>query len=177
MEPYELVSREKILSAKIIDVYSDKITLPNGKTTIREIVERGNSAAILAILPDKSLLFVRQYRHATGSHQIEIPAGMLDDGEEPMEAAKRELEEETGYKAGRIWPLFDFYTSIGFCTERCYLFAADQLEIGIPNPDEDEFVEIIRISPEEALRKAYAGDFHDAKTIMAILAVQDILRQ
>ncbi|MDR1209632.1 MAG: NUDIX hydrolase [Clostridiales bacterium] len=169
MRPYEILASECLIKANIVDLYRDTILLPNGKTTTREVVRRGRAAAVIAALHSGEILFVRQYRHATGDFQLEIPAGMLEEGEDPAAGAARELEEETGYRPGKIRELFSFYSCIGFCDEVLHLFLAEDLTSGTPNPDEDEFVVVETYPKEEALRKVLSGEIRDAKTIAGVL--------
>ncbi|GIP32302.1 NUDIX hydrolase [Paenibacillus sp. J2TS4] len=162
---------EKIFEGKVISLQVDRVRLPNGETAAREIVRHPGAVCILALLDDK-MLVVEQYRKPLGRSQVEIPAGKLDPGEEPVDAAKRELEEETGYRCGSIRPISSFYTSPGFADELLHLFVAEDLVPGEAKLDEDEFLDCEALTLEEA--KQYIADcrISDAKTIAAVYAWQ-----
>ena len=139
---YELKNSRTEFEGHICSVKIDEIVLPNGKTAKREIVVRGNAAAVVPVDNDGKIILIRQYRHATGKEVLEIPAGMLEDNEDPELCAVRELEEETAYKAGKITKICSMYASIGFCTEILYLYIAEDLSEGKLNLDPEEFIEI-----------------------------------
>ncbi|MCM3126489.1 NUDIX domain-containing protein [Paenibacillus provencensis] len=165
----ETVSSKEIFDGKIISLQVDTVKLPNGQTGTREIIKHPGAVAVLALKGDK-MLVVDQYRQALGRTQVEIPAGKLDPGEDPMEAAGRELREETGYHAPELKPLPAFYTSPGFADEIIYLFMAEQLEAGSMQPDEDEFLEVLEVTLDEAYELIREGRISDAKTIVAVYA-------
>lgn len=165
------IETKPIFDGKIIKLQVDTVTLPNGSTATREIVRHPGAVAVLAIKEDK-MLVVEQYRKPLGRNQVEIPAGKLDPGEEPIVAAMRELAEETGYRADHLIPLGSFYTSPGFADEIIHLYAADQLIAGEAHTDEDEFLEVDEMTLEEAFAAMRAGRISDAKTINAMYAWQ-----
>ncbi|WP_040951281.1 NUDIX hydrolase [Gorillibacterium massiliense] len=171
--PFEEITTEckPIFKGKIISLDVETVRLPNGESATREIVRHPGAVCVLAIL-DGKLLVVEQYRKALGKNLVEIPAGKLEPGEDPLEAAKRELEEETGYSCGSMRKLFTFYTAPGFCDEKIHLYLAEHLQAGEAHPDEDEFLEIMSLTPEEAERFIAEGRIEDAKTIMAVQAWQ-----
>ncbi|SFS82738.1 NUDIX hydrolase [Paenibacillus sp. BC26] len=160
---------EPIFDGKIISLQVDTIELPDGKTATREIVRHPGAAAVLALIDDK-MLVVEQYRKPMEKFQIEIPAGKLDAGEDPMVAAARELEEETGYRAGKLRPLSAFYTSPGFADEKLYVYLAEELVKGESAPDEDEFLAVEAITFEQAQQYMKKERISDAKTILAVYA-------
>ncbi len=115
------------------------------------------------------MILVRQYRHATGKELLELPAGTREEGEDPIDTAKRELEEETGYRAARIRRLADFYTAPGFTDELMHLYEATGLTPGEQRLDEDEFIEVVHVHRDDALEMIRDGRIEDAKTIIGLL--------
>lgn len=160
---------EPVFQGRIISLQVDTVQLPNGKTATREIVRHPGAAAVLAIIDDR-MLVVEQYRKPMEKFQVEIPAGKLDPGEDPMAAAARELVEETGYSAGKLRPLSAFYTSPGFADEKLYVYIAEELTKGDSAPDEDEFLNVEAITLEQALQYIKEERISDAKTILAVYA-------
>ncbi len=168
---YEVLESKVTHEGKIVKITVDKLRMPDGSEAYRETVIRGkNAAAVLAVDNDGSLIFVRQYRHAFGEMLLEIPAGVLEDGEEPEEGVLRELEEETGKKAETLEFLCEMYPTVGYCTEKIQLFIATDMTEGQQKLDADEFLEIEKYTPEEAVEMIYKGEIKDGKTIAAIFA-------
>jgi ADP-ribose pyrophosphatase len=163
------ISTEPIFEGKIITLQVDHVQLPNGEIATREIVKHPGAVAVLALLGDK-MIVVEQYRKPLEKSQVEIPAGKLEKGEAPLDAARRELEEETGYRCGTIRHISSFYTSPGFADELLHLYAAEQLVPGDARPDEDEFIECEAITLEQAQQYIREQRISDAKTIMAVYA-------
>lgn len=168
---YEVLESKVTHEGKIVKITVDKLRMPDGSEAYRETVIRGkNAAAVLAVDNDGSLIFVRQYRHAFGEMLLEIPAGVLEDGEEPEKGVLRELEEETGKKAETLEFLCEMYPTVGYCTEKIQLFIATDLTEGQQKLDADEFLEIEKYTPEEAVEMIYKGQIKDGKAIAAIFA-------
>jgi len=165
---YETVSSKTVFKGKLIDVCHDVIKLPDGKEALREIVHHAPAAAVLPVDADGKLILVRQYRHSVSDMTLEIPAGILDKDEEPATGAARELEEETGVRAGKLTQIFTFYSSIGFCNEELSVYLAEDLMQTSQNLDPDEFVTIERYTPDEAFKMISDGKIIDSKTIAAI---------
>lgn len=165
------VSTEPIFQGRVISLQVDTVKLPNGELAKREIIKHPGAVAVLAIKDDR-MLVVEQYRKPLEKSQVEIPAGKLDPGEEPLEAAKRELEEETGFKAGSIQHICSFYTSPGFANEILHLYVAEDLTKGEVRLDEDEFLECESITLEQAKQYILEQRISDAKTITAVYAWQ-----
>jgi ADP-ribose pyrophosphatase len=163
------LSTEPIFTGKIISLQVDKVQLPNGQTATREIVKHPGAVAVLA-LHDNKMIVVEQYRKPLERSQVEIPAGKLDAGENPLDAALRELEEETGYRSDSIRLISSFATSPGFADEIIHLYIAENLVQGESRPDEDEFLECEAITLEEAQQYIREQRINDAKTIMAVYA-------
>ncbi len=165
----ESKNRQQIYSGKIIKVYKDIVKLPNEKFAEREIVLHNECSAVLAINNDK-IIFVRQYRWPIKNYSLEIPAGIMEDGESPEDCAYRELQEETGFIPNKLSLMFKMHSSIGFCNELINIFLAHDLSIGKQNLDEDEFIQIENYSLSDARKMITTGEITDAKTIAAIFA-------
>lgn len=161
------ISTESVFQGKIISLQVDQVELPNGKTAPREIVRHPGAVAVLALV-DGKLLVVEQYRKPLERSQVEIPAGKLEKGEDPLEAAGRELEEETGYHANRLRLITSFATSPGFADEIIHLFVAEELTAGTANPDDDEFLDVESLTLEQAKQYIAEGRICDSKTLMAV---------
>ena len=167
--------KEYKLSSKIIhlgrflDVRRDDVRLPNGKTTTREWINHPGAACIVPILPDGQIALIRQYRYPVLQEMIELPAGKLDPGESPEECAKRELEEEIGYKTGKLTYLTHIHPAIGFANEKMWLYLAEELEKTEGNTDHDEFVELIPATVANAVSMGWERKSTDVKTIIGIL--------
>ncbi len=156
---------------RIINLRVDTALLPNGSSATREVVEHPGGVCVAALTEDGYLLFVRQFRYPYQKVLLELPAGKLDPGEDPLEAGKRELREETGAEAARYESLGELYPSPGYCGEIIHLYAATGLTFGQMSPDEDEFLEVEKIPLEEAARMVLDNEIADAKTQAAVLKV------
>lgn len=163
------VKSEKIFEGKIVNLRVDTVELENQKYAKREIIEHKSAACVLAVNEENKILLVKQYRKAIEDFIYEVPAGIINIAEEPQEGALRELEEETGYKAGKIKLLYEFYTSPGFSNEKVYLFEATDLVFTAVNFDEDECIETIEVSMDEAKKMIETGRITDSKTLIALL--------
>lgn len=165
----EKIASEGIFSGRVLDLYVDKVRLPDGGEAEREVVRHKGAAAALALGADGSAFFVRQFRYPVGGALLEVPAGKLDMGEEPLACAKRELLEECGLAAGTWLPMGAMWSSPGFCDEKIWLFAAKDLsELGA-RPDEGEFLESVKIPFGKAVEMALSGEIEDAKTQVLLL--------
>ena len=165
---------EKIYDGVIINLRRDKVTVQGG-TSYREIVEHNGGAVMAALTEDKKLVMVRQYRKPAGKVMLEVPAGKIDKGEKPLEAAVRELKEETGYTAEKVEFLTEFYPSVGYSEERLYLYLCTGLTPGETCFDENEAIEIEEIDLDRLFKMAMSGELDDAKTIIAILMVKALV--
>lgn len=152
----------KIMTVKLHDV------IANGIATKREIVHKGGAVAIVPLKEDGKVVMVRQYRIAVDEELLEIPAGLMDPGEEPLETAKRELKEETGYTAEKWTHMTEFYPTAGFCNEYIHIFLAEGLTPGETSFDETENIEMEDYSIEELLEMIKTGEVHDGKTVAGI---------
>lgn len=169
-KPYETIESETVFNGKIIDVKVDTISLPDGNTAKREVILRGDATAVVPIDENGNVILVEQYRHPVGDIVLEIPAGMLEEGEDPKVCAIRELEEETSFKAKDLIHITTMYPTVGFCTERLHIYLAKELEQGNFNFDDDEFIEVKKIPLDDAINMIYTGQIIDSKTIIGLLA-------
>lgn len=172
MQPEMILASRRVYQGRIINLRIDTVRTPGGIETIREIVEHPGAVALVALDAQDRVLLVRQYRAATQSETVEIPAGTLQRGEDPLECALRELAEETGYAAARIEPIGGLYPAPGLSTEYIHLFLATGLTRGTARPEADEHIEVEAVPWAEAVRRVRAGDVHDAKTMSALLLVE-----
>jgi ADP-ribose pyrophosphatase len=167
IEPEPTVRTETVFSGRLIDVRRDTVRLPNGTTTDREIVVHPEVIAVLPLLDDGRIVLVRQFRKAAEKVLLEVPAGGVDDGETPEDAVHREMVEETGYRVGSVKKLSSFYTSPGFTTELMHLYEARDLKLGDATEETDQ-IEVVLMTPEEALERVESDDVGDAKTLLAL---------
>ena len=169
-------SSETIYDGKILHVERWQVTCPNGRSATREIVVHKGAAAVVPVYPDGTTLLVRQHRVAVDRITLEIPAGKLDSvSEDPLDCAVRELEEETGLRAGRMTLLTSLLTTPGFCTEKIAIYLAQDLSQGQTHPDEDEFLSLVRMPLEEAVAMIMRGEIRDGKTICGLLMAKEAL--
>lgn len=165
----KLLERKHIYSGRIIEVTSDRVELPNGQETIREVVGHPGGAVAVAQLDDGRILFVRQPRYPLGLELLELPAGKLDPDEDPALTVLRELHEETGYVAARATHLSSFFTSPGFCSERLHLYHMCDLQRGQQKLEHDEMITIEKYHLSEAMEMIKDGRIQDAKTIIGLV--------
>jgi ADP-ribose pyrophosphatase len=168
------LSTQPIFSGKVISLQVDEVELPNGKKAKRELIKHPGAVAIIAMTDENKLVLVEQYRKALQRTIVEIPAGKLEKGEEPLECAKRELEEETGYECKTIELVNSFYTSPGFADEIVHVYLAKGLtkKENAAGLDEDEFVNLLEWTLDEADRGIAEKQIYDAKTIFAVQYLQ-----
>jgi 8-oxo-dGTP pyrophosphatase MutT (NUDIX family) len=172
-----VIGSETIYQGKIVCLRLDRVRLPDGRESKREIVEHHGAVCIVPVRDDRMVLMVRQFRLAAGKILLEIPAGTLEAGEAPLACAARELEEETGYRAAHLQPLFSAYLAPGYSTELIHAYLATGLTLGRSHTDEDENVELVPVSLDEIERKIQAGEFQDAKTISALLVAKNLIHR
>ena len=164
----QFVDSTKVFSGRVFDVTVDTVR-EGDKTYVREVVHHRGSAVILPAFEDGTIALVRQYRHPTVKYLLELPAGGLDDGERPEEAAARELEEELGLVAGKLEKLCEFFVSPGFCAEKMWLYLATEIIKTAPRPEDDEVIEVVRLPITRALQMITDGEIEDAKTIIGLM--------
>ena len=168
MQAEERVSTESVFEGRIIKVRVDRVTLPGGRESTREVVEHAPAVVVAPIDADDNVLLVRQFRWAAAVPLLEAPAGMLEDGEAPEDGARRELREETGHAAGSLVHLGSFWMAPGYSTEYMYTYLATDLR---PDPlpaDEDEDIELVPVPWDDIPRLIREGDVRDAKTVAAL---------
>ena len=162
--------KRTVYEGRMVDFCCDDVELPHGGTATREYMDHPGAVGVVPLLPDGQVVLVRQYRYPVEEVTLELPAGKLDKGEDILACVKRELHEETGYTARRIAPLLDYWPTPAFANEILHLFVAEDLEAGTLHPDEDEFIEVVRMPFEEALDLARSGRIKDSKTLVGLLA-------
>lgn len=164
------IKSETIYEGRILNLKVDTVELPNRKYSKREIVEKSNAIAIIAI-KDNLIFFVKQYRKAVNKPLLEIPAGLIESNEDPREAALRELQEEIGYSARKLNFLFNSYSSPGFTNEKTSFFLAEDLYESKLIGDDDEYLEVLSYDINAAIKMIDDGEIEDSKTITAILYI------
>ena len=165
------INSQLVFEGRVVKLYKDKIELPTGRESFREVVKHSGGVVILAIKDDKILL-VKQFRYPIKEIMFELPAGKLEAGEDPFEAAKRELEEETGYCADKWTDLGYVYTSPGYSDEKLYLYKAENLQFTHCHPDEGEIIQAFEYTYNDVLKMINNGQINDAKTLCALLRAQ-----
>ena len=163
---------KNIFTGKVVTLHIDTVTLPNGVTIDLEIVRHPGAAAIVPLKKDGTVVLIKQFRHAAGGFIYEIPAGKLHSGEDPMDCAARELEEEIGYAAGRLEHLTSIWTAPGFTDEIIHIYKATGMTAGRQQLDRDEVLEVLEIPLKEAITMIDAGLIRDAKTIVGLQLVR-----
>ena len=172
------ISTELIHKGRIIEIRKDRVQLPDGHVVMRDVVLHPGAVVVLAVTADGRIPFVRQYRYAAGEELLELVAGTVEPGENIAVTAGRELQEEAGYKAGKLTKLGEFYSAPGFCSELLHLYLAEELtESRLPG-DEDEQIEVEMLTLQEAFDLARTGKIKDAKTLAGLMlyAAQSGLR-
>jgi ADP-ribose pyrophosphatase len=170
-ESEQTVDTELAYAGRLVTVRRETVRLPDGSATTREIVVHPDGVAMLPLLADGRILLERQYRKAVDRVLLEIPAGVIDPGETPENAAHREMKEETGYTVGTLRLLTSFHTSPGFTTELMHLYEATDLEPGEPTEEQDR-IEVVALSIADARQRWRDGEIADAKTILGLLLLE-----
>ncbi len=178
IEKMERISRELMYRGSILDVYKDTMKFANGKTEEWDFVShRMGAAAVLPVLPDGRVLMVHQYRNALERETLEIPAGCRDSLQEDTKvSAMRELEEETGYRCGKMSYLLSLRTTVAFCDEFVDVYLAEELTPGEQHLDDSESIEVEAFELEELCRMVYEGKIQDSKTVAAIMAYSNKIK-
>ncbi len=163
------LSSEEIFDGVAIHLFKDEILLPNGHKGVREVIRHPGAVCVLPLTDDGEIIFVNQYRYALAKVTLEVPAGKLEKGEDPLAAAMRELSEETGYEAKNVVPMGELYTTPALIDEVIYMYIATDLYQGEQHPDDDEFVEVVKIPLAKAVEMVMNGEIRDSKTQVMIL--------
>ncbi|MBI5300651.1 MAG: NUDIX hydrolase [Chloroflexi bacterium] len=171
----EILRSEYLYRGRVVKLRLDQVRLANRSVVAREIVEHRGAVAMVPLDAQNRVVMVRQYRSAAAREMLEIPAGTLEDGEDPALCATRELKEETGYTALEWHDLGFFYSSPGFSTEKMTLYLARQLTAGNASPEDDELIHTEHIPFAEAIAKIERGEILDGKTIIGLLRVKSLL--
>ena len=166
----QVVESRRLYEGRVVSLRADRVKLPDGRSAVREVVEHTPVVAIVALDGREDVLLERQYRLPAQQSLLEIPAGGVDSGDSPEEAAQRELQEETGLRAGRLERLCSFFASPGYCDEYMHLYLATALEPSALAADADESIEVVRLPLDEALRLIERGEIRDVKTIVGLWA-------
>jgi ADP-ribose pyrophosphatase len=176
-----LISSKLAYKGRVINVYKDTVEEPNGLIFKRDVIRHNGSVVVLAIdesidPKDPIIILERQYRHAVGEFLLELPAGRIEPNEPPLTAAKREMIEETGYRA-KSWKLLTrYFASPGFLGESMHIYLARGIRAGEAQPEPDEQIEILQIPLSEAMKLIASGKIHDGKTLIGLLLLQGQLR-
>ncbi len=173
---FELIKSEVVLKARVFLLRRDWLKTPDGRETTYDIIEHHGSVAIVPIDADGNMLFVRQYRHAAGRDVLELPAGTLEPNEDPQVCAAREIREETGFAAGRLEKIGEFYLAPGYSTEFMHVFLATELTYDPLEADADEFLSVEKIPIAEAIQRSERGEVPDAKSLAALWLVRKYLK-
>ena len=172
----KILNTEQICKAHDFDIDKVLIELPDGRQRYYDLVRHSPAVVIVPLTEDGKILFVRQYRLGAGKELLELPAGLINDGEDPDPAAERELREETGYE-GKLIRLGGFYASAGYCSEYLNIYLARDLRWNPLPQDDDEFLANISMPVEEAFAMAENGELEDSKTIASLIMAQKYIRK
>lgn len=171
----EITDSTIAFAGRLLTVRVDTVRLPDGKASTREVVVHPGAVAMVPMPDPEHVLFVRQWRNATGGALLEIPAGTLAPGEEPQACATRELMEEVGYRPGRLTPLCATFLAPGYSSEKIHVFLAEELTPEKLAQDEDENIEVVSLTWEEIDACIARGEFADAKTLSGLLLARRVI--
>jgi ADP-ribose pyrophosphatase len=163
-----VIDRKNIFKGRVVDLSVETVIFPR-KQVEMECLNHPGGAAVVPLLPDESVVLIEQYRHCIGDTVWEVPAGRLEPGENPLDCAKRELEEEVGYKSAQIKKLTEIYSAPAYCTETISIFLANDLTPCEQKLDDDEIIKVVSLPLAEAIEMVKAGKIKDAKTVVGIL--------
>ena len=163
------MAKRKVQRGVMLEMITEEVALPDGRRATLDLIRHPGASAVVPFVSADEVLLIRQYRYAASGYIYEVPAGKLDPGETPLACAARELEEETGWRAGRLEPLGSILTTPGFSDERIHLFAAFELSPGQSNLDDDELIELVPMPLADALDLIWTDALPDAKSGLALL--------
>ena len=169
---FEIINRELMYKGKILEFYKDTLRTPTGEEVVWDYIDHKGAAAVVTVDKEGKLILVSQYRNAIRKQTLEIPAGCINPGEEPIISAKREVEEETGYVVEEIKPLTKIYTALAYCNELIHVYYARVGELKEQKLDDDEFIDVKKYTMDEVKRMILDGTIQDTKTITAILTYE-----
>ncbi|MCR4787162.1 MAG: NUDIX hydrolase [Lachnospiraceae bacterium] len=174
MEQIKRIDRRLVAEGSVIDYYRDTMLLPDGTTKEWDLIDHKGAAAVVPVLDDGRIIMVQQFRNALDRNTLEIPAGGLKTRKEPtLDAAKRELKEETGFTSDDLELLISIKTTVAFCNEKIDIYVARNLKAGEQHLDDDEFVDYQAYEIDELIRRIYDCEIQDSKTICGILAYKE----
>ena len=168
---------EKIFTGELLHVFKDEAILPDSSTGRREWIQHPGACAVVPMFGNGDCVLIQQFRYPAQQLFWEVPAGKIDFSEDPLSTAKRELKEETGFRAEQWTYIGHFYPAIGYADEIIHIYLAEELTQGAQNTDKDEFLSIYRVSFKEVLNMIDSGEINDAKTISSIIRVQGFLKK
>jgi len=173
----KVISSETVFTGRVFSVRRDEVVEPDGLRATREFIAHPGSVVVMPVFPNGDVLMVRQYRHSAEQYMWELVAGRKEPGESPRAGAKRELLEETGYRAKRYREMLKVFPTPGFVRERMWIFAAEGLSAGRAQPEEDEHITARRFPLKQVLGMIGRGAIHDAKSVAGILFYAKFLRR
>jgi ADP-ribose pyrophosphatase len=171
---HELIKRDYIYRGRILDLSLSRYKMAAGTEAEIEVIHHNGGAGALPVFDDGTIALVRQWRYPLGRYSLEIPAGRIEHSHTPEETALREVEEELGYRANRLRKLAEFNVAPGYCQERLFVYLATELEPTAQNLDDDEEIEVVRMSFNRALDLVHSGEIDDAKSIITILLASSV---
>ncbi len=171
----KVVKTKEVFNGKVVKLRVDTVQLPDGRLAEREIMKHPGGVGVIALDEDKNVLMVRQFRDAAKRVMLEIPAGKLEYGENPLECGKRELVEETGFRAAKFKHLGEFFVTPAYCEEKINIYLASELTEECQNLDDGEFVEVEKIPLDTLVDMVMKNEIADAKTIIAVLKAKQLL--
>ena len=169
------ISSRQVFDGVVVKLFVDEVELPNGNKSVREVVRHPGAVCVVPVTDEGEVIMVRQFRYAFGQTLLEIPAGKLEPGEDPLKAALRELEEETGTVAEKIEHIGELYTTVAILDEKIHMYLATGLSYKNAHPDEDEFLEVEKIPLDTLINMVMSGEIKDSKTQVALLKAHKIL--
>jgi ADP-ribose pyrophosphatase len=165
----------KVYAGRVVHLHVDRVQLPNGVTVDLEVIRHPGASAVVPLKDNGTVILIRQFRHAAGGFIYEIPAGKLNQGEDPLHCAERELEEEIGYRAGRFQLLSSIFTAPGFTDEVIHVYLGTGLTAGRQQLDRDEVLEVVEMPITKAVEMIHSGEIRDAKTIVGLQSTYILL--